>query len=279
MLTWYPSHEDPPDRVDPDRALADTERYWCEWIGGMRYAGRYRDEVARSLITLKAMIHAPTGGIIAAPTSSLPEHIGGTRNWDYRYCWLRDATFTLLALIAAGLTQEARAWIGWLQRAVGGDPIDLQPFYSVTGEPRALEWEASWLAGFEGSAPVRFGNGAQGQLQLDVFGEVIDCLFQARAHGLADGAESEQLVRMIAGKLAEVWEQPDAGIWESRGEPRQHTYSKVMCWVAFDRAAAWFEDDDPELSRTYPRARRQGACAGMRKGLERGARQLRARLR
>ena len=166
-------------------------------------------------------------------------------------CWLRDATFTLLALIAVGLTGEARAWINWLQRAVGGDPIDLQPFYSVTGEPRALEWEAGWLAGFEGSTPVRFGNGAQGQLQLDIFGEVIDCLYQARKHGLADGGESDQLVRMIAGKLAEVWEQPDAGIWESRGEPRQHTYSKVMCWVAFDRAAAWFEDDDAQLSRTY----------------------------
>jgi len=251
VLTWYSSHENPPDRVDPAEALEETEHYWHNWLKDMRHTGRYRDSVARSLITLKAMIDRRTGGIVAAPTASLPEHIGGPRNWDYRYCWLRDATFSLTALIEVGLTGDAEKWIDWLRRAVGGDPIDLRPFYSVTGQPRALEWEADWLSGFEGSRPVRFGNGAQGQLQLDVFGEVIDCLWKAREAGLADGGASEALVRMIADKLTDVWQQEDAGIWEERSNPRQRTYSKAMVWVAFDRAAKWFEGKDDDLYARY----------------------------
>ena len=251
VLTWFPSHEDAPRRVDPEEALEATETYWREWIGKVDYEGRYRDEVVRSLITLKAMIHRPTGGIIAAPTASLPEHLGGERNWDYRYCWLRDATFTLLALLRLGLTEEAEAWIEWLRRAVGGEPIDVRPFYTVTGQSRAIEWQAPWLEGFTGSQPVRFGNLAHEQLQLDVYGQVIDCLFQARAQGLAGGEECDELVRLVAEALAKVWEERDAGIWESRGPPLHHTYSKVMCWVAFDRASAWFEEKDADFASTF----------------------------
>lgn len=250
VLTWYPGHEDPPDRVTPSHALADTEAFWSDWLSNMTYDGPYRDQVVRSLVTLKAMIHLPTGGIVAAPTASLPERIGGSRNWDYRYCWLRDATFTLLALIRVGLTDDARKWIEWLRRAVGGDPIDLKPFYTIDGEPRALEWEADWLDGFAGSRPVRFGNGAQGQLQIDIIGETIDCLYQAHEHDLVED-DSNQLLKLLAAKLEDVWDQPDAGIWESRGGPRHNTYSKVMSWVGFDRAAAWLEEDEPELSSHY----------------------------
>lgn len=251
VLTWYPSHEDPPERVDPDEALTRTQRYWREWIRCMDYDGPYAEAVARSLITLKAMIHHSTGGIVAAPTASLPEWIGGERNWDYRFCWLRDATFSLLSLIRMGLQDEAHAWIDWLRRAVGGEPIDLKPFYTVTGQPRAIEWKAPWLPGFGESTPVRFGNQAIEQLQLDIYGEVIDCLYQARREGLCNDGDSSHLVRLIADSLRDVWDRPDAGIWESRGAPRHHVYSKVMCWVAFDRAAHWFEDEEPDLSAQY----------------------------
>lgn len=266
VLTWFPGNEDPPERVDPQDALADTEAFWSDWVDAVEYRGQYRDAVIRSLITLKAMIHQPTGGILAAPTASLPERIEGGRNWDYRYCWLRDATFTLIALIRMGLTSEAGDWIGWLRRAAGGDPIDLRPFYSVTGAPRAIEWEADWLSGYAGSKPVRFGNDAQGQLQLDIYGEVIDCLYQAAEYGVAEGEDSDKLMQMLADKLAELWQQPDAGIWESRGEARQHTYSKVMCWVAFDRAAAWFEGSDKGLHRTYAELAEKAKALVLEKG-------------
>lgn len=251
VLTWYPSHEDPPERVDPVQALEQTERFWTDWVGGMDYQGDHRPAVVRSLITLKAMTYRPTGGIVAAPTASLPENPGGTRNWDYRYCWLRDATFTLLALIGTGMTHEAAAWIDWLRRAAGGEPIDLQPFYSVTGDPRAIEWEADWLSGFDKAKPVRFGNGAQGQLQLDIYGEVIDAIGQAHAHGLCRNGDADLLVRRIADRVRELWREPDAGLWESRGEPRHYTYSKVMCWVALDRAARWFDGHDDDLAQDY----------------------------
>ncbi|WNO54054.1 glycoside hydrolase family 15 protein [Stakelama saccharophila] len=249
ILTWFASHHDVPERVDPARALADTHRYWKDWLDRSRYDGPYREAVLRSLITLKALIHRPTGGITAAPTSSLPECSGGKRNWDYRYCWLRDATFTLLSFVQAGMTREASHWIEWLRRTAGGEPIDLQPFYTVGGDRRAPEWEADWLPGFNGARPVRFGNAAAGQCQLDIYGETVDALYRAAEHGLGKTEDSSTLVRLLADKLETVWEEPDAGIWESRGDPACYTYSKVMCWVAFDRAARWFDGDDPERSR------------------------------
>ena len=258
VLTWFPSHQDPPDRVDPQQALEDTERFWADWLKCVTYAGGYRDSVIRSLITLKSLIHAKTGGIAAAPTASLPEMPGGSRNWDYRYCWLRDATFLLLAFLRCGLEAEAKAWIDWLSRAVGGDPVEVQPFYSINGDNRQFEWEADWLGGFNGAKPVRFGNRAEGQLQLDVYGEVIDALYQAREEGIADGDAAEQLVRMLAHKLESLWHEPDAGIWESRGRPRRHTYSQVMCWAAFDRASAWFAELQCSINPPLRRTRRQG---------------------
>ncbi|MBR0551532.1 glycoside hydrolase family 15 protein [Stakelama marina] len=251
VMTWFPSNKDIPERVDPENALRETKEHWEEWSRRCEYDGPYREAVLRSIITLKALIHRPTGGIIAAPTSSLPEQPGGSRNWDYRFCWLRDATFTLLAFIDAGMTEEAGEWIEWLRRATGGEPINLQPFYSVSGDRRAIEWEADWLEGFNGAKPVRFGNGAAGQCQLDIYGETIDALFQASQHGLGKTEDAGTLLRLLAEKLEDIWEQPDAGIWESRGDPEQHTYSKVMCWVAFDRAARWYEDEDADKCRHY----------------------------
>jgi GH15 family glucan-1,4-alpha-glucosidase len=251
VLTWFRSFEDVPDRVDPQLALEQTECYWHDWLKNVRHEGPHRDIVIRSLITLKALIHRRTGGIVAAPTSSLPENPGGSRNWDYRYCWLRDATLALMALARFGLHQEARDWIGWLCRAVGGDPIDVQPFYSVVGQRRALEWEADWLAGFNGARPVRFGNAAQAQLQLDIYGEVIDALYQACEQGYADVDSTDQLMRMLVAKLEQIWREPDASLWEFRGPPRQHVYSKVMCWVAFDRASGWLKASDQRLCAHY----------------------------
>ncbi|WP_305097296.1 glycoside hydrolase family 15 protein [Croceibacterium aestuarii] len=250
-LTWFPSHEETPARIDPSEELGSTETFWREWSGNITRDGRYSAMIARSLITLKALMFTPTGGMVAAPTASLPEQPGGERNWDYRFCWLRDATFTLLALTRWGLDDEARDWIKWLRRTVGGEPIDLQPFYLVDGERRAIEWQAGWLHGFNGAQPVRFGNRAEDQLQLDIYGEVIDSLYQASKEGVGDDDDSDQLIRLLASRLEEVWQKPDAGIWESRGEPRHHTYSKVMCWVAFDRASAWLEQRDTALSAHY----------------------------
>ncbi|MDT0576684.1 glycoside hydrolase family 15 protein [Croceicoccus sp. F390] len=251
VLTWFASHDAVPDPVDPELALQETCSYWESWIKKARAGEHHPAQVRRSLLTMKALIHRPTGGIVAAPTSSLPETPGGTRNWDYRYCWLRDATFSLLALLQAGFDAEAREWLAWLRRAVAGEPIDLRPFYQVDGGQRILEWEADWLAGFNGTKPVRFGNAAVDQLQLDIYGEVIDTLHTAAQHGIEPDADTDMLMKLVADQLACTWQQPDAGIWEARGAPTHYVYSKVMCWVGFDRAADWFRHSDAERSHRY----------------------------
>ncbi|HZR94089.1 MAG TPA: glycoside hydrolase family 15 protein, partial [Gaiellaceae bacterium] len=243
VLTWYPSHEPPPQPIDPERALADTEAFWREWCSRCTtpLPPRWRPLVRRSLMVLKALTYAPTGGIVAAPTTSLPERIGGVRNWDYRYCWLRDATLTLLALLNAGYAEEAASWRLWLLRAVAGDPADVQIMYGVAGERRLTELELPWLPGYEGSRPVRIGNAACEQLQLDVFGEVLDALYQARAHGVAVQQEAWAIQRALLDHLEEAWREPDEGLWEIRGERRHFVHSKVMAWVAFDRAVRTVE--------------------------------------
>jgi GH15 family glucan-1,4-alpha-glucosidase len=235
VLTWYRSHEDPPRAIDAEHALRDTEDYWREWAARCEHMHEWHDDVHRSLLTLKALTYAPTGGIVAAATTSLPERIGGPRNWDYRFCWLRDATLMLLAMLHAGYTDEARRWRTWLLRAVAGDPADLQIMYGVAGERRLMEWEADWLPGYRGSSPVRIGNAASDQLQLDVYGEVIDTLFQGREHGLEPLTEAWSLVVKMLEWLETGWREPDEGIWEVRGPRRHFTHSKVMAWVAFDR--------------------------------------------
>ena len=236
VLTWFPSSEAPPKAVDAEHALIDTETFWRDWLDGCQYEGEYRDAVHTSLIVLKALTYAPTGGIVAAPTTSLPEHIGGQRNWDYRYCWLRDATFTLYALMNAGFTEEARCWRDWLLRAVAGDPAKMQILYGVAGERRVPEFELDWLAGYAGSSPVRIGNAAHEQFQLDVYGEVMDALHLGRVHGLGPDDNAWALQLRVMDFLEGAWDQPDEGIWEVRG-PRAHfTHSKVLAWVAFDRA-------------------------------------------
>ncbi|AVT82551.1 glycoside hydrolase family 15 protein [Rhodopseudomonas palustris] len=235
VMTYGPSHLPVPDSIDPIAALKDTEDFWAEWSGRCTYQGDYRDLVMRSLITLKALTFAPSGGIVAAPTTSLPEQLGGSRNWDYRFCWLRDATFTLFALMNNGYTEEAAAWHDWLLRAVAGDPAGMQIMYGIYGERRLLEWQADWLAGYQGAQPVRIGNAAHAQLQLDVYGELIDAFHQWRNADLALDGESWALECKVLQHLAKIWDQPDSGIWELRG-PRQHyVSSKVMTWVAFDR--------------------------------------------
>jgi GH15 family glucan-1,4-alpha-glucosidase len=269
VLTWFRSFEEVPRPVDPLLALEQTAQYWHEWLKAVTYEGPHRDIVVRSLITLKALIHRRTGGIVAAPTSSLPENPGGSRNWDYRYCWLRDATLMLMAMARFGLHEEAGAWIAWLCRAVGGDPIDVQPFYSVVGQHRALEWEADWLKGFNGARPVRFGNAAERQIQLDIYGEVIDALYQACEQGYADIESTDQLMRMLVRKLERIWQEPDAGIWEFRSAPCQHVYSKVMCWVAFDRASGWLMDKDPGLSDHYRQLAQRVRTEVLDKGFDR----------
>jgi GH15 family glucan-1,4-alpha-glucosidase len=235
-LTWFPSHERLPKVVDPERALADTERLWHEWVAGCKYDGEYAEAVHRSLIVLKALTYAPTGGIVAAPTTSLPELIGGERNWDYRYCWLRDATFTLYALLNAGFTQEASAWRDWLLRSVAGDASKVQILYGVGGQRRVPEFELPWLPGYAGSSPVRIGNAAHEQFQLDVYGEVMDVLHQARMHGLDPSDHAWSLQRTLLDFLEGAWDRPDEGIWEVRGPRRHFVHSKVLAWVAFDRA-------------------------------------------
>ncbi len=238
VLTYSSSHLPPPAQIDPQAALAETEAFWREWSGAARETGEWSDVARRSLITLKALTYRPTGGIVAAPTTSVPEQIGGPRNWDYRYCWLRDATLMLLALMNAGYYDEAQAWRDWLLRAVAGSPSQMQIMYGVAGERRLTEWEVPWLPGYEGSRPVRIGNAAYGQLQLDVFGEVMDALHQARLGGLAATEAGWDLQKALLRKLERAWREPDEGIWEVRG-PRQHfTYSKIMAWVAYDRALA-----------------------------------------
>jgi GH15 family glucan-1,4-alpha-glucosidase len=235
VMTYSPSHLPAPTPVDPWEALARTERYWTEWAAKCRHVGPARDVVVRSLITLKALTFAPTGGIVAAPTTSLPEQLGGVRNWDYRYCWLRDATLTLLALMNAGYYDEAQAWRDWLVRAAAGSPEQTQIMYGIAGERRLTEWEVPWLPGYENSRPVRIGNAAHGQLQLDVYGEVMDALHQGRRGGLAASESGWALQLALLAHLEKVWREPDQGIWEVRGPPCHFTYSKVMAWVAFDR--------------------------------------------
>jgi GH15 family glucan-1,4-alpha-glucosidase len=235
VLTYGPSHLPIPAPIDPALALQETEDFWTEWCSRCSYEGGHRDLVMRSLITLKALTYGPTGGIVAAPTTSLPEKLGGARNWDYRFCWLRDATFTLLALTNSGYTEEATAWYNWLLRAAAGAPANMQIMYGIMGQRRLLEWEANWLPGYEGAQPVRVGNAAHAQLQLDVYGELIDAFHQSRAAGLKLDETSWALGRAVVDHVAEVWDQPDHGIWERRGEGRHYVYSKVMTWVALDR--------------------------------------------
>ena len=241
VLTYLPSHQGELAPLDPFGALEQTRKFWDGWVSRCTYEGPYRDAVIRSLITLKALTYQPTGGIVAAATTSLPEDIGGVRNWDYRYCWLRDATITLEALLRTGYTSEAKAWRLWLGRAIAGNPQDIQIMYGVAGERRLAEWEAGWLPGYEGSAPVRIGNAAAGQLQLDVYGEVIDALQLSCKSGLHDDRHTWSLQRSLVGFLEEHWQEPDEGLWEVRGPRRHFVHSKVMAWVAFDRAAGYAE--------------------------------------
>jgi GH15 family glucan-1,4-alpha-glucosidase len=241
ILTWHPSHQSAPERLDAIREIEDTERWWTEWSRRCTYEGPWRDPVRRSLKVLKALTYAPTGGIVAAPTTSLPEWPGGVRNWDYRYCWLRDATLTLYALVLGGYTAEACAWRDWLLRAVAGDPSDLQIMYGVAGERRLPEFTVEWLPGYEGSRPVRVGNAAVKQLQLDVYGEVMDTLYQAREAGMTPDAWSWGLQKQMLQALERVWREPDEGLWEVRGPRRHFTHSKVLAWVAFDRGVKSIE--------------------------------------
>jgi GH15 family glucan-1,4-alpha-glucosidase len=241
VLTWHPSHERTPRRVEPYRALEQTLTDWTEWSGRCVYDGPWRAAVLRSMITLKALTYAPSGGIVAAATTSLPEEIGGVRNWDYRFCWLRDAALTLNALVSGGYLEEAHAWRDWLLRAVAGDPADLQIMYGLAGERRLPEYEVPWLKGYEGSAPVRVGNAAAGQLQLDVYGEVLDSLFLARERGMGDETHAWNLQRALMDFLESKWREPDEGLWEVRGPRRQFVHSKVMAWVAADRAVRTVE--------------------------------------
>jgi GH15 family glucan-1,4-alpha-glucosidase len=235
VLTHAPSHLPKPPAIDWSTALQQTESFWRDWSGRCTYAGSWREPVKRSLLTLKALTYAETGGIIAAPTTSLPEQPGGERNWDYRYCWLRDATFTLLALTFAGYREEARAWQQWLLRTVAGSPHQLQIMYGLSGERQLIEWEVPWLPGHQGAAPVRVGNAASGQLQLDVYGELINALYLGRTHNLVPAESGWALQRKLIEHLEQIWEQPDEGIWEVRGGRRHFTFSKIMAWVALDR--------------------------------------------
>ncbi len=236
VLTYGPSHVHLPARIDPMTALADTEAFWRDWSSRFEGADEWSEPVLRSLITLKALTYRPTGGIVAAPTTSLPEQLGGARNWDYRFCWLRDATFTLLALMNGGYYEEAKAWQAWLLRTVAGDPSQVQIMYGLAGEHRLTEWEVPWLPGYEGAKPVRIGNAAAEQVQLDIYGEVMDALHHARKRKLAADDAGWMLQQELLKHLETIWAEPDEGIWEVRGGPRQFTYSKVMAWVAFDRA-------------------------------------------
>ncbi|MFF3697270.1 glycoside hydrolase family 15 protein [Streptomyces sp. NPDC002221] len=245
-LSWHSSHHShtsAPQIADTDLALKATEEFWGEWVSRCSYGGRYRDAVIRALITLKAMTYAPTGAIVAALTTSLPETIGGVRNWDYRYTWLRDAATTLSALLQSGYQEEAATWRRWLLNAVGGDPQDLQIMYSIRGERDLSERELDWLPGYEGSKPVRSGNGAAGQLQLDVPGEVIETLFQAHRYGVAQCERTADLHLKLVDYLKSRWRKADDGIWEGRGDQRHFVHSKIMVWVAVDRTVQLVEAD------------------------------------
>jgi len=234
-LAWFESHRPPPPARDVERSLKDTEQWWRQWASQCTYEGEWREAVVRSLLTLKAMTHAPTGGLVAAVTTSLPEHPGGVRNWDYRYCWLRDATFTLYALMIGGYVGESRAWRDWLVRAVAGKPSQAHILYGVAGERLLPEWELPWLPGYEGSRPVRVGNAASTQFQLDVYGEVMDALHVARRAGLDPDDNAWRVERALIDFVESAWREPDEGIWEVRGARRHFTHSKMMAWVALDR--------------------------------------------
>jgi len=236
VINYRPSHFKPLSPLDAAAALTETEALWGRWCDRCTYRGRWRDEVMRSLITLKALTYEPTGGLVAAPTTSLPEHLGGVRNWDYRYCWLRDATFALNALLISGYHEEAKAWREWLLRAVAGVPEDLQILYGITGARRLDEYQLPWLPGYEGAVPVRIGNAASTQFQLDVYGEVMDTLHLARLSGLPEDPQSWRVQLALLKFLESHWDHPDEGLWEVRGPRRHFTHSKIMTWVAFDRA-------------------------------------------
>jgi GH15 family glucan-1,4-alpha-glucosidase len=242
VLTWYPSHAPLPEPVDAEIALVETETYWREWADACLHRGECYDEIRQSLLVLKALTYSPTGGIVAAPTTSLPEWFGGERNWDYRYCWLRDATLTLLAMLSAGYRDEALAWREWLMRAVAGDPAQVQIMYGIAGERRIEEFELEWLPGFERSRPVRIGNAASTQRQLDVYGEVLDAAYQTCVSGAESSADSWAVIKQLLAWLEDGWRETDAGIWEVRGPNRHFTHSKVMAWVAFDRAVRMYEE-------------------------------------
>ncbi len=235
VLMWHRSHEPAPGVIEAEETVAQTEQWWRDWSARCTYEGPWREIVTRSLITLKALTYAPTGGIVAAATTSLPEQLGGVRNWDYRYCWLRDATFTLYALMLAGYIEEACAWREWLLRAVAGNPSQLNIVYGLSGERRLTELELGWLPGYAGSAPVRTGNAAWEQLQLDIYGELMDAMHLARRGGLGPDENAWRVERALTGFLESAWTQPDNGIWEMRGPRRHFTHSKVMAWVAMDR--------------------------------------------
>ncbi|HVC54413.1 MAG TPA: glycoside hydrolase family 15 protein [Stellaceae bacterium] len=250
-MSWYPSHHKGFRYRDPEEILRATETRWHDWSSQCSLRGRWRDAVIRSLITLKMLTYQPTGGIVAAATTSLPEWLGGVRNWDYRFCWIRDATLTLYALLTAGYRGEARAWREWLLRAAAGHPSEMQIMYGLAGERRLSEYEIPWLAGYADSRPVRIGNAAHEQLQLDVYGELMDALYACHRYGLESSPFAWDLQTKLLEYLETIWEQPDQGIWEVRGEPRHFTFSKVMCWVAFDRGVKSIEQFGLEGPRAH----------------------------
>jgi GH15 family glucan-1,4-alpha-glucosidase len=270
VLTYFPSHCDEPDAVDAAAALRATERFWSDWASACTYEGPYREAVIRSLITLKALTYRPTGGTVAAPSSSLPETPGGVRNWDYRYCWLRDAAFMLLAFVHGGYRDEAEAWRDWLIRALAGEPSDVRPLYAVDGARGIHEFEAPWLCGFNDAQPVRFGNAAHQQTQIDVFGEVIDALHLARREGVDANGPSRELQMSMLATLEKRWKEPDAGFWEIRSQPRHFVHSKALAWAAFDRAVRGFRQDaDRETVERWSRLRDEIRREIMEKGCDR----------
>ncbi len=268
-LAWHPSHLECPDPKNPQQSVADTEAWWTEWSGRCGYQGQWKEDVSRSLVVLKGLTYAPTGGIVAAATTSLPEALGGQRNWDYRFCWLRDATFTLMALMSAGYTEEATAWRDWLLRAAAGRPDQAQIMYGPAGEHRLTELELDWLTGYEGSKPVRIGNAAHDQFQLDVFGEVLDALHQGSTQGIELAGHAWDLARELVIAVEDLWHQPDDGIWEVRGDRRHFTHSKVMAWVALDRAIRGAEagNRDGPIDR-WKAARREIKAEVLDKGVD-----------
>ncbi len=268
-LAWHPSHLECPDPKNPQQSVADTEAWWTEWSSRCGYQGQWKEDVSRSLVVLKGLTYAPTGGIVAAATTSLPEALGGQRNWDYRFCWLRDATFTLMALMSAGYTEEATAWRDWLLRAAAGRPDQAQIMYGPAGEHRLTELELDWLAGYEGSKPVRIGNAAHDQFQLDVFGEVLDALHQGSSQGIELAGHAWDLARELVIAVEDLWRKPDDGIWEVRGNRRHFTHSKVMAWVALDRAIRGAEagNRDGPIDR-WKAARREIKAEVLDKGVD-----------